>query len=55
MECTTNAASGVASQPAPPAPTPIVVSPMSDRESMDGEALKLQELSSRVTAARSVY
>jgi hypothetical protein len=53
MECTTNAALGVASEL--PAPAPIVVSPMSDRESMDGEALKLQELSSRVTAARSVY
>ena len=55
MTCTASAASGVAWELVPPAPAPIVVSPMSDRESMDGEELKLQELSSRVTAARSVY
>ena len=54
MECTASAALGSHGN-SPPAPAPIVVSPMSDRESMDGEELKLQELSSRATAARSVY
>ena len=52
MECTTNATLG---EVAPAASAPIVVSPMSDRESMNGEELKLQELSSRIAAARSVY
>lgn len=53
MERTTNAASRVAWEPA--APEPIFVSPMSDREAMNSEELKLEELSSRITAARSVY
>lgn len=53
MECTANAASWVAREPAEPAP--IVARPMSDRELMDSDELKLQELSSRITAARSVY
>ena len=54
MECTTNAAPESAWERVP-APAPIVVSPVSDRESMDGEELKLQELSSRIAAARSIY
>ena len=54
MECT-NAALGVVGEPAPAAQAPIVVNPMSDRESMESEELDLRELASRITAARSVY
>jgi hypothetical protein len=55
MECSTTAALGFERELAPATPVASVDRPMNDREPVDKEELKLQELSSRISAARSVY
>jgi hypothetical protein len=54
MECSTNAAALRFERELAPA-TPIVDRPRNDGEPVDNDELRLQELSSRINAARSIY
>jgi hypothetical protein len=54
MECG-SAALGVEREVAPATPATIDDRPMTDRAPVHSEELKLQELSSRISAARSIY
>jgi hypothetical protein len=56
MECSTNAAAlRFERELAPATPATIVDRPMNDGEPVDNDELRLQELSSRINAARSIY